>query len=102
MAAERAARPLPLEALYAYRDPYIAEPQYYEPLIGEAPVPGGRYAVAPFDVDGRAGCLVALVERDGFGDRELGLLGGLAQQAKLGSANPPSQDGHVGAIGYTA
>src|SRR5438874_4741797 len=93
MAAELAARPLPLEALDVDRDPYIAEPRDYEPLIGEAPVPGGRYAVAPFVVDGRAGCLVALVERDDFGERELRLLGGLAQQAKLAIANASSYEG---------
>ena len=74
--------------------PYIAEPSDYEPAIGrEAPVPGGRYAVAPFDVDGRAGCLVALVEREDFGERELALLGGLAQQAKLAIANASSYEG---------
>ena len=93
MAAELAARPLPLEALDADRDPYIAEPHEYEPVIGEAPVPGGRYAVAPFNIDGRAGCLVALVEREDFGDRELRLLGGLAQQAKLAIANASSYEG---------
>ena len=58
-----------------------------------APVPGGRYAVAPFDVDGRMGCLVALVEREDFGERELALLGGLAQQAKLAIANASSYEG---------
>jgi diguanylate cyclase (GGDEF)-like protein len=87
-------KPLPLDALDVSRDPYVAEPQEYEPAIGrEAPVPGGRYAVAPFDVDGRAGCLVALVERDDFGERELALLGGLAQQAKLAIANASSYEG---------
>jgi HD-GYP domain-containing protein (c-di-GMP phosphodiesterase class II) len=93
MAAELAARPLPLEALDADRDPYIAEPHDYEPVIGEAPVPGGRYAVAPFNIDGRAGCLIALVEREDFGERELRLLGGLAQQAKLAIANASSYEG---------
>ncbi|TML77373.1 MAG: GAF domain-containing protein, partial [Actinobacteria bacterium] len=68
LAAELAARPYPRAALDVSRDPYIAEPQDYEPVIGEAPVPGGRYAVAPFGVDGRVGCLVALVERDDFGE----------------------------------
>src|SRR5262249_52085825 len=93
-AAELAAKPLPLAALDIDRDPYIAEPEDYEPAIGRvAPVPGGRYAVAPFDVDGRAGCLVALVERDDFGERELALLGGLAQQAKLAIANASSYEG---------
>jgi diguanylate cyclase (GGDEF)-like protein len=93
-AAELASRPLPLTALDVDRDPYIAEPQEYEPAIGrEAPVPGGRYAVAPFAVDDRVGCLVALVERDDFGERELALLGGLAQQAKLAIDNATSYEG---------
>ena len=87
-------RPLPLAALDVDRDPYVAEPREYEPVIGgEAPVPSGRYAVAPFSVDGRAGCLVALVERDDFGERELALLGGLAQQANLAIANASSYEG---------
>jgi diguanylate cyclase (GGDEF)-like protein len=92
-AAELAAHPYPLDALQGSREAYVAEPRDYEPLIGEAPVPGGRYAVAPFDVDGRVGCLVALVERDDFGERELALLGGLAQQAKLAIANASSYEG---------
>ncbi len=93
MAEELAARPVPLEALDVDREAYIAEPHDYEPVIGEAPVPGARYAVAPFDVDGRSGCLIALVERDDFGERELRLLGGLAQQAKLAIANASSYEG---------
>jgi diguanylate cyclase (GGDEF)-like protein len=93
MVAELAARPLPREALGVRTEAYISEPRDYEPLIGEAPVPGGRYAIAPFDVDGRIGCLVALVEREEFGERELALLGGLAQQAKLAIANASSYEG---------
>jgi diguanylate cyclase (GGDEF)-like protein len=94
IAAALASQPLPAEAVDVDRDPYIALPQDYEPTIGrEAPVPGGRYAVAPFGVDGRVGCLVALVERDDFGERELALLGGLAQQAKLAIANASSYEG---------
>jgi diguanylate cyclase (GGDEF)-like protein len=93
MAEKLAAERYPAAALDLHRDPYISEPQEYEPLIGEAPVPGGRYAVAPFAVDGRVGCLVALVERSDFGERELALLGGLAQQAKLAIANASSYEG---------
>jgi len=93
LASRLAERTYPSEALDVRCDPYVAEPQDYEPVIGEAPVPGGRYAVAPFDVDGRVGCLVALVERDDFGERELALLGGLAQQAKLAIANASSYEG---------
>jgi diguanylate cyclase (GGDEF)-like protein len=92
-AAGLAAQQYPADALEVRPDPYIAEPADYEPLVGEAPVRGGRYAVAPFDVDGRKGCLVALVERDDFGERELALLGGLAQQAKLAIANASSYEG---------
>jgi HD-GYP domain-containing protein (c-di-GMP phosphodiesterase class II) len=94
IAAGLAARPLPVEALDVHRDPYIAEARDYEPKIGwTAPVPGGRYAVAPFEVDGRKGCLAALVEQEDFGERELALLGGLAQQAKLAIANASSYEG---------
>ena len=93
MAAELAARPYPLDALDIDREPYVVEPADYEPSIGEAPVPGGRYAIAPLDVDGRVGCLVALVEREDFGERELRLLGGVAQQAKLAIANASSYEG---------
>jgi diguanylate cyclase (GGDEF)-like protein len=93
LAAQLAARPYPRNALDVTLDPYIAEPRDYEPVIGEAPVPGGRYAVAPFDIDGRVACLVALVESEEFGERELALLGGLAQQAKLAIANASSYEG---------
>jgi len=93
LAAELAARSYPLDALDVSREPFVVEPSDYEPLVGEAPVPGGRYALAPFEVDGRAGCLVALVEGEEFGERELRLLGGVAQQAKLAIANASSYEG---------
>ena len=93
LTAELLMRKLPVEALRRGSDPYIAKPADYEPVIGEGGVPGGRYAVAPFDVDGRAGCIVALVEREDFGERELRLLGGLAHQAKLAIANASSYEG---------
>jgi diguanylate cyclase (GGDEF)-like protein len=93
LAATLAARPYPLDALDVGREPFVIEPSNYEPLIGEAPVPGGRYAIAPFEVDGHAGCLVALVEAEDFGERELRLLGGVAQQAKLAIANASSYEG---------
>jgi diguanylate cyclase (GGDEF)-like protein len=83
----------PTEAIDPGRDPYVTEPEEYGALVEDTPTPGGRYAVAPFDIDGRRGCLVVLVERDDFGDRELALLGGLAQQAKLAIANASSYEG---------
>ena len=93
LAAMLAARELPVGALHRDADPYIAEPAEYEPVIGSGGVHGGRYAVAPFEVDGRAGCIVALIDREDFGDRELRLLGGLAHQAKLAIANASSYEG---------
>jgi diguanylate cyclase (GGDEF)-like protein len=93
-AAELASHSVPVAAIDVNRDPYISEPSDYEPTIGrEAPVAGGRYAVAPFAVDGRVGFLAALVEREDFGERELALLAGLAQQAKLAIANASSYEG---------
>jgi diguanylate cyclase (GGDEF)-like protein len=91
--AALAAQAYPIEAVDVEREPFVVEPSVYEPVIGVAPVPGGRYAVAPFEVDGRAGCLVALVEAEEFGERELRLLGGVAQQAKLAIANASSYAG---------
>jgi diguanylate cyclase (GGDEF)-like protein len=93
LAAGLTTRKLAIEALRRNSDPYVVEPAEYEPVIGPGGVPGGRYAVAPFDVDGRAGCIVALVESDDFGERELRLLGGLAHQAKLAIANASSYEG---------
>jgi diguanylate cyclase (GGDEF)-like protein len=93
LASELAARTYPRDALDATREPRVIAPDEYEPVIGEAPVPGGRYAVAPFEVDGRIGCLVALVENEDFGERELRLLGGIADQAKLAIANASSYEG---------
>jgi diguanylate cyclase (GGDEF)-like protein len=93
VAAELADTPFPLNVIRSGDEPYVAEPEEYEPVMGIGSVPGGRYAVARFDVDGRAGCIVALVERDDFGTRELRLLGGLAHQAKLAIANASSYEG---------
>ncbi|HJU37083.1 MAG TPA: diguanylate cyclase [Gaiellaceae bacterium] len=83
----------PVDAIDVRRDPYVIAPDEYSSLAAQTPTPGGHYAIAPFAVDDRAGCLVALVERDDFGERELALLGGLAQQAKLAIANASSYEG---------
>jgi HD-GYP domain-containing protein (c-di-GMP phosphodiesterase class II) len=92
-AASLAARTFPRDTIDAALDPCVIAPEDYEPLIGEAPVPGARYAIAPFEVDERVGCLVALVEQEDFGERELRLLGGVAHQAKLAIANASSYEG---------
>src|SRR5581483_7495036 len=59
----------PTDAIDPEREPYVVEPQDYTALVSEVPSPGGRYAVAPFAVDGRTGCIAALVEREDFGER---------------------------------
>jgi diguanylate cyclase (GGDEF)-like protein len=83
----------PADALPVDREPYISDPADYDALVEEAPAQGGSYAVAPFTVDGRAGCIVAVVDSPEFGERELRLLGGLAHQAKLAIANASSYEG---------
>jgi diguanylate cyclase (GGDEF)-like protein len=84
----------PADALPVEREPYISEPSDHSELVPETPAGAdGRYAVAPFSVDGRAGCIVAVVSDREFGERELRLLGGLAHQAKLAMANASSYEG---------
>ncbi|HUJ54776.1 MAG TPA: diguanylate cyclase [Gaiellaceae bacterium] len=73
-------------------EPYVVDPAEYAHLVEEAPVPGGRYAVAPFEVNGRLGCIVALVPGEEFGERELRLFGGLAHQVRLAIANASSYE----------
>ena len=83
----------PPEGLAAGANPYLIGPTDYADIVKEPTSDGGTYAVAPFEVDGRVGCIVALVEQNDFGDRELRLLGGIAQQAKLAITNASSYEG---------
>jgi diguanylate cyclase (GGDEF)-like protein len=83
---------IPIGAVAAGREPYILGSADH--LVGRLPlVVGASYAVAPLEVDGRAACMVAVVRGEKFGERELRLLGGLAQQAKLAIANASSYEG---------
>ena len=54
----------PVDGISVRSDPYLIGPTDYADIVAEPTSPGGTYAVAPFDVDGRAGCIVALVERE--------------------------------------
>jgi diguanylate cyclase (GGDEF)-like protein len=65
-------------------EPFFLEPSDYA-VISPPPANGdGRFAVAPFTVDGRWGVIAAAMPPTvQYGDRELELLGGLAQQTKL-------------------
>jgi diguanylate cyclase (GGDEF)-like protein len=52
------------------------------------------YALAPLDADGRAGFIVAALPSEGqYGERELRLLGGLADQARLAIASANTYEG---------
>ncbi len=72
--------------------PALIGPSDYRFVYPDPVVPGDSYALAPLDVDGRLGLIVAAVRHDDddFGERELRLLGGLAHQAKLAIANASS------------
>jgi len=61
------------------------DPYYVYAAIASPPEnTAGRFAIAPFTVDGRWGVIAAAIPATrNFADRELELLGGLAQQAKL-------------------
>ncbi|HXG77682.1 MAG TPA: diguanylate cyclase [Gaiellaceae bacterium] len=65
-------------------EPYYVEAADYAAIAAPPEGTDGRYAIAPFRVDGRWGVLAAAMPaREGAGERELELLAGLAQQAKL-------------------
>jgi diguanylate cyclase (GGDEF)-like protein len=82
----------PADALASTVEPYLVAPEDYAELEPDPIVPGAAYAVAPLEVDGRVGCIVAIVSRADFGERELRLLGGLARQAALAMDNASSYE----------
>jgi diguanylate cyclase (GGDEF)-like protein len=66
------------------RDPYFVSAQDYAAIATPPENTDGRFAIAPFTVNGRWGVVAAAIPLQGtFADRELELLGGLAQQTKL-------------------
>jgi diguanylate cyclase (GGDEF)-like protein len=74
-------------------EPYFVEAADYA-LIARPPAnTQGRFAIAPFTVEGRWGVIaVALPDDVQWGDRELELLGGLAQQTKLALTSASSYE----------
>jgi diguanylate cyclase (GGDEF)-like protein len=65
-------------------EPYFISAEDYAAITPPPENTDGRFAIAPFVVDARWGVIAAAVPpKTSFADRELGLLGGLAQQAKL-------------------
>jgi len=89
-------RPIKAEAARALHpglEPFIYTPEEIVRLDHEPVVPGASYAVARFEVEGRGGSILAAIETEDFGERELRLLGGVAHQAKLAIANASTYEG---------
>jgi diguanylate cyclase (GGDEF)-like protein len=86
------AKRFPADVLASTLEPYLVAPEGYAELDPDPIVPGATYAVAPLEVDGRVGCIVAIVSRADFGEREMRLLGGLARQAALAMDNASSYE----------
>jgi len=65
-------------------EPYFVEAADYAAIASPRPGTDGRFAVAPFVVDGRWGVIAtAIPAKTVYGDRELEVLGGLARQTQL-------------------
>jgi diguanylate cyclase (GGDEF)-like protein len=94
---EVSARRYPAHAtsqLAAGGEPFVITAEEIAGLVDDALDPEASYAVAPLDVEGRLGFIVAaLPTGDIYGERELRLLGGLAHQAKLAITNASSYEG---------
>jgi diguanylate cyclase (GGDEF)-like protein len=73
--------------------PYVLTTEQVTGIVGD-PLDDSAYAIAPLDVDDRAGFIVAALPGDGlYGERELRLLGGLAHQAKLAISSANTYEG---------
>jgi HD-GYP domain-containing protein (c-di-GMP phosphodiesterase class II) len=73
-----------LEPWLSRTEPYFIEAADYAAIAPPPENTDGRFAVAPFTVDGRWGVIAAAIPpMTSYGERELDLLGGLAQQTKL-------------------
>ena len=65
-------------------EPYFVDAADYAAIASAPENTDGRFAIAPLVLDGRWGVIAAAIPSSSrFGDRELELLGGLAQQTKL-------------------
>jgi diguanylate cyclase (GGDEF)-like protein len=78
---------IPRSALTQWLDrtePYYVEAADYAAIATPPENTDGRFAIAPFTLDGRWGVIAAAMPAESaFADRDLELLAGLAQQAKL-------------------
>jgi HD-GYP domain-containing protein (c-di-GMP phosphodiesterase class II) len=71
----------------------VLRPDQYARLDDDPLDPDASYAIAPFAVGRRVGCIIAALPGTDFGERELRLLGGLAHQAQLAIANASNYEG---------
>ena len=74
-------------------DPFVLGPEQYSQFDEGPSDPEAFYAIAPFGVGRRLGCIIAAVPDADFPGRELRLLGGLAHQAQLAIANASNYEG---------
>jgi diguanylate cyclase (GGDEF)-like protein len=75
-------------------DPVVLRAGDIAGLVDHPLDPEASYALAPLDVEGRRGFVVAaLPSADAYGERELRLFGGLAHQATLAISNASSYEG---------
>jgi HD-GYP domain-containing protein (c-di-GMP phosphodiesterase class II) len=74
-------------------EPFLLTAPDYLRIGGDPLDPSVSYGLAPIEVDGAPGWIVAELPGGHFGERELRLFGGLASQAKLAIANASNYDG---------
>ena len=73
-----------LEPWLGRREPYTVDPSDYAAIARIPEGTEGRFAIAPFTVDGRWGVVAAAVaSRSAHDDRDLELLGSIARQTRL-------------------
>jgi diguanylate cyclase (GGDEF)-like protein len=73
-----------LEPWLAKREPYTVDPIDYAAIASVPEGTEGRFAIAPFVVDGRWGVVAAAIPpRSAHEDRDLELLGSIARQTRL-------------------
>ena len=75
-------------------EPFVLTADQIAALVDDPLDPKAAYAIAPLDAEGGRGFVVAALPSEShYGERELRLFGGLAQQAKLAIASASSYEG---------
>jgi HD-GYP domain-containing protein (c-di-GMP phosphodiesterase class II) len=87
---------LPAEVIEPWtirHEPFFLNSEDYAPIAAPPAGTEGRFAIAPFVVEDRWGVIAAAIPpAASYGERELELLGGLAQQTKLALQNAASYE----------